>query len=299
MKPQQPIIAGIGELLWDVLPTEENLGGAPVNFCYHAAALGADARPISTIGDDLRGSAALAVLRTKRLETGSISIVDGYPTGYVTACLDSHGVATYQFPPDVAWDHLNINDDAHAIAPRLQAVCFGTLAQRSPASRRVIRDYLRLLPSGTLRVFDINLRQHFFDREIIETSLQLCSILKLNEDELDILSSLLGLGGTVIERLQALQRVGELELVLLTKGPGGSVLLSPREQIEHPGENSRVVDTIGAGDAFTAAVTVGLLHNRPLAEISTTANRIAAYVCGQAGAMPDIPASLRNIACGT
>lgn len=282
-------VAGIGELLWDVLPSEEKLGGAPINFTYHAAALGGEGIPVSSIGNDSRGEKALDFLAAKQLDTRCISVSDQLPTGFVTIELDHAGVAHYHFPDDVAWDHLLINQAARSVTDRLHAVCFGTLAQRSASSRTTIRRYLGDLPTATKRVFDLNLRQDFYSRDIIETSLELCSILKLNEDELAILATMFGLTGDTREQLHNLLRVHHLELVILTRGAGGSLLLSDRECVDHPGTATTVVDTIGAGDSFTAAVVIGLLLQRPLAEINETASRLAAYVCSQSGAMPDIP----------
>ncbi|SHH74350.1 carbohydrate kinase family protein [Desulfofustis glycolicus] len=282
-------VAGIGELLWDVLPSEEKLGGAPINFTYHAAALGGESIPISSIGNDSRGERALDFLAAKQLDTRCISISDQLPTGFVTIELDNAGVAHYHFPDHVAWDHLLINQAAQSVTDRLDAVCFGTLAQRNRASRTTIRHYLTGLPAATKRVFDLNLRQDFYSRDLIETSLELCSILKLNEDELATLASMFGLSGNTQEQMNSLLRGHCLELVILTRGAGGSILLSDEECVSHPGTATTVVDTIGAGDSFTAAVVIGLLLQRPLAEINETASRLAAYVCSQSGAMPDIP----------
>jgi fructokinase len=282
-------VAGIGELLWDVLPSEEKLGGAPINFTYHATALGGKGIPISSIGNDSRGRKALDFLAAKQLDTRCISISNQLPTGFVTIELDSAGVAHYHFPDHVAWDHLLINQAAQAATDQLDAVCFGTLAQRSKDSRATIRRYLADLPAATKRVFDLNLRQDFYSRDIIESSLELCSILKLNDDELATLTAMFGLPGNTQEQLHSLLRGHRLELVILTRGADGSILLSEQEQVSHLGTATTVVDTIGAGDSFTAAVVIGLLLQRPLAEINEAASRLAAYVCSQSGAMPDIP----------
>jgi fructokinase len=283
-------VAGIGELLWDVLPAEEKLGGAPINFTYHATALGAEGFPISSIGDDARGKKALDFLAAKHLDTRCISISKTLPTGYVTIHLDNAGVANYHFPNHVAWDRLTVNQAAQSIAEHLHIVCFGSLAQRNAASRATIRNYLHSLPAETKRIFDLNLRQDFYTRDIIETSLDLCTILKLNEEELTTLASMFVLPGNRLEQMGSMIQVHHLDLVILTRGADGSILLSAREKSEHPGTPASVVDTIGAGDSFTAAVAIGLLLGRPLTEINETASRLAAYVCGQSGAMPDIPA---------
>ncbi len=294
MSHQPTIVAGIGELLWDVLPHGEQLGGAPINFAYHATALGARGLPISTVGVDRRGTAALDFLSQRGLTIDTISRAEDYPTGYVVADLDDAGVAHYHFPADVAWDHLFLNDAATAAIPRLQAVCFGTLAQRSTRSQTVIQTFLRDMPDAARRVYDINVRQDFYSRSLIETSLTNSSIVKLNDDELALLRSMFNLAGTDREQLAALRTAFTLEMVILTKGGAGSILLTEHECSEHPGIRTNVVDTIGAGDSFTAAVVIGLLHERPLDAINERANQLAAYVCSHAGAMPAIPDRFRS-----
>ena len=290
-------IASIGELLWDVLPTAEVLGGAPVNFAFHVTALGAEGIPISTVGNDLRGAKALAELRRRGVETAGLSVAEGWPTGYVDISLDVDGVATYSFPAEVAWDHLQVNGFAGDLQDRLDAVCFGTLAQRSTESRRTIRDFLDGLRPGTVRIYDVNLRQNFYSREIVESSLNRADILKLNIEELPVLAALLGLGRgkTRLWLKLLLERFG-LSLAILTRGGGGSLLLTPADSSDHPGiatEPADTADTIGAGDAFTAAVAIGYLEQMALGHINDMANRLAAYVCTRQGAMPDIPETLK------
>ncbi|HBG21401.1 MAG TPA: carbohydrate kinase [Desulfobulbaceae bacterium] len=288
-------IAAIGELLWDVLPNAEVLGGAPVNFAYHVTALGAEGIPISTVGNDLRGARAMAELRRLGVETAGISVAEGLPTGYVDIALDIEGVATYSFPAEVAWDCLQVNGFARDLQDRLDAVCFGTLAQRSAESRRTIRDFLDGLRPGTVRIYDVNLRQNFYSREIVESSLNCADILKLSDEELPVLAKLLGLGKEK-KRLWLkllLERFG-LSLAILTRGSRGSLLLTPAGSSDHPGIIlADAADTIGAGDAFTAAVTIGYLGKMALGHINDLANRLAAYVCTRQGAMPDIPETLK------
>jgi len=290
-----PLLIGLGELLWDVLPGGERLGGAPANFSYHAAALGAVSLPVSTVGMDERGERALRELEAKGLSTAGIAVTDRYPTGYVEAILDDRGVATYRFPDDVAWDHLEINDAARAAATRAAAVCFGTLCRRSPDSRRVIEGYLRRLPPAVVKVFDVNLRQHFYSPEIVRTSLEQADIVKLNDDELVVLSGYFQLTGDASNQLRQLRERFGLELAILTRGGQGSLLVSAAEISDHPGITASLVDTIGAGDSFTAMVTMGILLGLPLTEINDRANRLAAWVCSRPGAMPAIPAEFRLI----
>jgi fructokinase len=287
------IIAGIGELLWDVLPETEVIGGAPVNFAYHVTALGARGVPISTIGRDPRGKKALAELQERGVDISAISISDEFVTGYVTATVDEEGRATYRFPDEVAWDHLLVNDYAQSLRSTLDAVCFGSLAQRSEHSRRVIHGFLDTLRRETVKVFDINLRQDFYSRQVLESSLERTDILKLNEEELPVLARLLELKGPSDRWLPALIKRYNLQMAIFSRGASGSLLLTPQSSSEHPGVVTHVEDTIGAGDSFTAAATIGFLQGLALDDINEQANRIAAYVCSQQGGMPHVPEFLK------
>ncbi|MDP3479161.1 MAG: carbohydrate kinase [Desulfoprunum sp.] len=291
----KPLVIGIGEILWDVLPEGERLGGAPANFSYHAAALGAIGLPVSTVGSDIRGKRALAELQNKDMATEGITISSRYPTGYVEIRLDKEGIASYHFPDDTAWDHLQVSGWAARLSCTASAVCFGSLAQRSPDSRQVILDFLRSLPETALKVFDINLRQNYYNKEILHHSLTQADILKLNDEELPILARLFELPGDDRRQLSSLRDRYGLQLVILTRGAHGSLLLTGESISDHSGMPTDLVDTIGAGDSFTAAATVGFLLDLPLVEINAHANRLAAYVCGQSGAMPAIPGTFRLI----
>lgn len=286
-------IAGIGELLWDVLPDAEQLGGAPINFAYHVSALGAEAVAISTIGNDNRGKKAIKELQNRGVSTSYISVLDQFDTGYVTAIVDGKGIATYEFPDEVAWDHLAINPAAQQCAVELKAICFGTLAQRSDFARTTIQRYLGITSEKTIKVYDLNLRQNFYSRSIIESSLRISTVLKLNDDELTFVSSLFLLSGAEHEQLEALRKHFDLDLVILTKGSNGSILIKEDAISRHQGSAAEIVDTIGAGDSFTAAVVTGLLHNKTLDDINEKANNLAAYVCSQPGAMPPVPQHYR------
>ncbi len=287
-------IAGIGELLWDVLPETEMIGGAPVNFAYHVTALGAKGVPISTIGRDPRGERALAELQKRGVETEAISISDEYDTGYVTATLDEEGKASYVFPPEVAWDYLLINEYAENLRNTLDAICFGSLAQRSEHSRRAIHGFLDTLKPETVKVFDINLRQDFYSRQVLDSSLKRTDILKLNEEELPVLAELLELKGPSDTWLAALIQRYHLEMAILSRGDSGSLLMTRESSSDHPGIVTHIEDTIGAGDSFTAAVTIGYLQGLSLDDINEQANRIGAYVCSQQGGMPPMPEFLRE-----
>ncbi len=291
------VVAGIGEVLWDIVGEQETLGGAPVNFAFNAAQLGASAYAVSAVGDDKRGNQAIALLQNKGLCVDYIEKTK-QKTGYVLAHTDDKGVATYQFPDNVAWDNLRPNPATRQLIEKLDVICFGSLAQRSKMTRDTIYHYLTLASNKqeknqgsikTLKVFDLNLRQHFYSKAIIARSLQFANVLKLNDEELVIMQRLFGLKGSQEEQLQQLLNGYTLSLVALTRGENGSLLVMADETSEHAGFPCQVVDTIGAGDAFTAAVTLGLLKGLPLAQINRRANYLASYVCQQAGAMNDIP----------
>ncbi|WP_432737480.1 carbohydrate kinase family protein [Maridesulfovibrio sp. FT414] len=289
------LVAGLGEILWDVLEDSEEIGGAPVNFAYHAGALGAEAIAVSTIGADERGRRAVAELTKRGLNLEAVSVDEDHPTGYVEAKVDENGVASYVFPDNIAWDHLTLNPMALSMAPLLDAVCFGTLAQRSEKSRNAIHAFLDAAPRA-LKVYDMNLRQNFYTPKIISSSLERADVLKLNDDEIKTVAAMFELKGTEQEMLQALHDRFNLKLSVLTRGGKGSLLTGSGRVVESSGSTvEHMVDTIGAGDSFTAAVIIGLLLDRSLEEISEHANRLAAYVCSCKGAMPAVPVEFKLI----
>ena len=290
-----PVITGLGEVLWDVYPDAAHFGGAPANFASHAASLGAEAWMVSAVGADDFGDRALAALHERGVHCDHLAQDPHHATGRVLVTLDAAGVASYEFAADTAWDHLVWTDGLAALAARCDAVCFGTLGQRSPDSRETIRRFLQATPPAALRVFDVNLRQRFYDAEIIRTSLQLASALKLNDEELPIVAELCGVrANTPREILIMLMTRYELRLAALTCGPRGSLLISTDAEDECPAPRTAVVDTVGAGDAFTATLVTGFLRGLPLAEINRHANAVAAFVCSQNGATPPLPDSLRG-----
>lgn len=290
MKPFLAI--GLGEILWDVLPTGRKLGGAPANFAYHVSSLGGVGIPVSRIGDDDLGREALEQLVSHGLNIDSISTDPTYPTGTVDALVDAHGVATYVFPDNVAWDVLVLDEKALDLAAKAAAICFGTLAQRSDVSRKSIHAFLEAAPDA-LKIYDINLRQDFYSPEIIQASLTLADLLKINDDELALISEMFSLPSDKRAALTALMNTHNLKLAVLTQGDKGSLILSPDGFSDLPGQPTIIADTIGAGDSFTAAVALAYLHGHSLNEINRYATKVAAYVCGQAGAMPKMPDWLR------
>ncbi|MGD9009788.1 MAG: PfkB family carbohydrate kinase, partial [Desulfobacteraceae bacterium] len=252
-------------------------------------ALGAGGLAVSTVGNDRRGRKAIDELKKRGLDVECISIDEQHPTGYVEARLDDRGIATYKFPDDVAWDHLSLNRRALEIAPKLDAVCFGTLAQRSPVSRQAIRRFLAKTSARALKIYDINLRQTFYTQDTIIESLELADMVKLNEEELPVMAGMLGITGKDGEMLETVVKRFGLKLAVLTRGGRGSLLVSPEERSQHSGfAPTHIADTVGAGDSFTAVVAIGLLDGDDLETINARANRVAAYVCSRTGAMPDL-----------
>jgi fructokinase len=293
---QKRLVVGIGELLWDLLPAGKQLGGAPTNFAYHAKAMGADAAVASCVGDDALGREILSRLDALGVDRRHVAVHPSAPTGTVEVRLDAKGVPDFIIHQNVAWDAISGTTELMELAGRADAVCFGSLAQRGQASRATIREFLRATRPQCVRVFDINLRQSYFSREIVDESLRASEVLKLNDQEMPVLTELLGgaLAGAKgeSEAVEQLMRDYSLRMVALTRGGAGSRLYVPGRMFEHPGYPAKVVDTVGAGDAFTAALTMGVLRGDEPARINETANRLASYVCTQAGATPPIPAGL-------
>jgi fructokinase len=293
----RPVIAGIGEVLWDVYPDAAHFGGAPANFACHAASLGAEAWMVSAVGADELGDRALDSLGQRGVECASVTRDPKHATGRVLVTLDAKGQASYEFAADTAWDHLSWSDQRASLARRCDAVCFGTLGQRSPISRDTIRRFVEATPLTALKVFDVNLRQHFYDAETIESSLQIASALKLNGEELPIVAELCGIKARAPrDILMELMSRYELRFAALTHGPDGALLIAAGEESECPAVPTTVVDTVGAGDAFTATLVFDFLRGLPVVEINRHANAVASFVCSQPGAGSPLPASLLEFA---
>ncbi|NDV18101.1 carbohydrate kinase [Pseudodesulfovibrio sp. JC047] len=285
----RPTLAlGLGEILWDILPESRTLGGAPANFAYHINGLGGYGVPVSCVGDDVLGREALTQLAQQGLNVHAITVDPEHPTGTVNARIDYQGVASYIFPDDVAWDFLAPNHTAMTLASKAQALCFGTLAQRSEVSQKAIQEVILAAPQA-LKIYDINLRQRFYTSEIISHSLDMTDVLKINDEELALVTRLLSLPSGEQEALHTLMLRHSLKLAVLTRGEKGSLLLSHTSFSDLPGESVPIKDTIGAGDAFTAALALAYLNGQSLDEINRYATMVAAYVCGCSGAMPELP----------
>ena len=286
MKDKQNII-GIGELLWDVLPEGKKLGGAPCNFVYHAQKQGALGLALSAIGNDANGKEILELLKAKNISTELIQ-VNEKPTSTVDIALNAEGVPEYTIHQDVAWDFMVLNDEILKAVSEADIICFGSLAQRNSTSRETIEKILNHSKPETLIVYDINLRQYFYSKEIIERSLQLCNVLKLNEDELPVVCDLLGVKAEgEEEQILDLIKAYNLKLAAYTKGSEGSLLMTPSEKSYLPTPKVNVKDTVGAGDSFTAAMIMGFAKGNRLKEIHQESVEISAFVCTQDGAMPE------------
>ena len=281
---ERPIV-GIGEILFDLLPAGAQLGGAPANFAYHVNQLGGHGVAISAIGKDALGEEVKTILAEKGLKA-ILPEVD-CPTGVVNVTLDEKGVPTYTIIEGVAWDNVPYTPEMKAVAAEAVAVCFGTLAQRNPVTRKTILDFIADMPADSLKVYDINLRQHFFSKEIIETSLKVADILKINDEEILVVATLLGLDGSPEEACRAILRLYGLRLVILTKGGDGSEVITEDAVLSVACPKVQIADTVGAGDSFTAAFIRAYLRGDTLAECHRLANEVSAYVCSKNGAMPD------------
>ena len=287
----KPVVAGIGELLWDVLPTGKQIGGAPSNFAFHAMQAGCESILISAVGNDKPGDELLTELGNLKLNCEYVQRNE-FPTGTVTVNLNEKGHPQYVIHENVAWDNILMNSKIESKLKNLDAVCFGSLGQRSPVSAATIQMLLAGLKPDCLKVFDINLRQHFYSHEIIVKSLQFADALKINDEELIVLSDLFDFKGDVKNQLSQIISHFNLEYVVYTMGEKGSIIMSKRDYsfIESP--KVIVADTVGAGDSFTAILVSGMLKGVPLTEVHEMATKAAAFVCTQKGATPVIPFKL-------
>lgn len=285
------IIVGLGEILWDVLPSGKVLGGAPANFAYHVSQFGFEGYAVSAIGKDALGDEIIDTLNKKFLNN-IIERVD-FPTGTVPVSLDSKGTPQYKICENVAWDNIPFTAKLEELSAKTLTVCFGSLAQRSEVSQKTILRFLDLLPEDTLRVFDINLRQHFYSKEVIENSLRRSNILKINDEEVITVAGLFGWQSeSESEICKKLLNMYNLKLVILTRGTNGSFVFTQDENYFQPTPKVEVADTVGAGDSFTAGFVASLLKGKTIEEAHKIAVDVSAFVCTQKGAMPKLLSSL-------
>ena len=281
-------IVGLGEALWDCLPEGKKLGGAPANFAYHAGQFGFDTLAVSALGEDALGEETIAALEEHRLSYLMPRIP--YPTGTVQVTLDEQGIPTYNIREGVAWDNIPFTPEIEQVARSCQAVCFGSLAQRSVVSRETIAKFLDSTPADCVKIFDINLRQSFFTKEIIEASMRRCNILKINDEELVVVSRMFGLPDLDEEkRCKQLIQEYNLDILVLTCGTNGSYVFTAGKSYYQPTPKVEVADTVGAGDSFTGSFCAAILKGKPIHEAHALAVKVSAFVCTQNGAMPPLP----------
>ncbi|MEZ3598699.1 MAG: carbohydrate kinase [Paramuribaculum sp.] len=283
-------VVGMGEALWDVLPEGKKIGGAPANFAYHVSQFGLPSCVISAVGDDALGKEIVENFTSKGLNQLIAEVP--YPTGTVQVEIDQAGVPQYEIKENVAWDNIPYTAHLETLAERTKAVCFGSLAQRNVVSRNTINRFLDAMPQtdDTLVVFDVNLRQGFYNKEILCNSMKRCNILKINDEELVTISRMFGYPGIDLQdKCWILLGKYNLKMLILTCGINGSYVFTPGNVSFQPTPKVEVADTVGAGDSFTAAFISSILKGKSVTEAHSLAVRTSAYVCTKKGAMPILP----------
>lgn len=285
------IIVGLGEALWDCLPDGKKLGGAPANFAYHTGQFGLNTLAVSALGEDPLGTETLEELKSKGINY-LMPLVD-YPTGSVQVELDNAGVPTYDIKEGVAWDNIPFTTELEEVAKNCSCVCFGSLAQRSSVSRQTIQKFIEATPESCLKIFDINLRQNFYTKDIICNSLKQANILKINDEELVTIGRLFGYPGLDIEnKCWLLLGKYNLDMLVLTCGVNGSYVFAPNLLSFRETPKVEVADTVGAGDSFTGTFAAAILNGIAIPEAHQLAVEASAFVCTQHGAMPKFPKDL-------
>lgn len=298
-------VTGIGEALWDCLPEGRKFGGAPTNFAYHCSQFSLNAWAVSAVGDDTLGNEILDICKGVNLKVICPKVP--YETGTVQVTLDQNGIPQYDIKQGVAWDNIPFSEALEQLAHQTDAVCFGSLAQRNSVSRDTIQRFIKNMPEEALKVFDINLRQHFYSKELIEESLSLCNVLKINDEELVTVSRLfewlpesnedfstLWQNFDFQEKSRTILAKYKLRMLILTCGVNGSYVFTPDDEVSQQGTPKvEVADTVGAGDSFTAAFVSCILLGKTVKEAHKRAVEVSAYVCTQHGAMPLLPENLK------
>lgn len=287
------IVVGMGEALWDVLPEGKKIGGAPANFAYHVSQFGLPSCAVSAVGDDPLGKEIIENFTSKGLNFSLAEVP--YPTGTVQVEIDQAGIPQYDIKENVAWDNIPYTENLRKLAKKTKAFCFGSLAQRNIVSRTTINDFLDAMPKSddSLVVFDVNLRQGFFTKEILTTSMEKCNILKINDEELIVVSRMFGYPGIDLQdKCWILLGKYNLKMLILTCGINGSYVFTPGNVSYLPTPKVEVQDTVGAGDSFTAAFIASILKGATVQEAHHKAVETSAFVCTQKGAMPILPKSI-------
>ncbi len=285
------VIVGLGEALWDCLPDGKKLGGAPANFAYHTGQFGLNTLAVSALGEDPLGTETLEELKSKGINH-LMPLVD-YPTGSVQVELDNAGVPTYDIKEGVAWDNIPFTTELEEVAKNCSCVCFGSLAQRSSVSRQTIQKFIEATPESCLKIFDINLRQNFYTKDIICNSLKQANILKINDEELVMIGRLFGYPGLDMEnKCWLLLGKYNLDMLVLTCGVNGSYVFAPNLLSFRETPKVEVADTVGAGDSFTGTFAAAILNGIAIPEAHQLAVEASAFVCTQHGAMPKFPKDL-------
>lgn len=289
------LVVGMGEALWDMLPEGRKLGGAPANFAYHVSQFGLDSRVVSAVGDDELGNEILANFAEKQLECQIEKVA--YPTGTVQVTLDEKGVPCYEIKEGVAWDNIPYTPALENLAKQTRAVCFGSLAQRNAVSRETINRFIDQMPEDekVLKIFDINLRQHFYSKELIEASLKKSNVLKINDEELVVVGEMFGFADIDFQdKCWVLLAKYNLKMLILTCGTEGSYVFTPGEVSFLETPQVQVADTVGAGDSFTGAFVAAILSGKTVKDAHRLAVDVSAFVCTQNGAMPELAEELKN-----
>lgn len=289
------LVVGMGEALWDMLPEGRKLGGAPANFAYHVSQFGLDSRVVSAVGDDELGNEILAIFAEKQLDCQIEKVT--YPTGTVQVTLDEKGVPCYEIKEGVAWDNIPYTPALENLAKQTHAVCFGSLAQRNAVSRETINRFIDQMPEdeNVLKIFDINLRQHFYSKELIEASLKKSNVLKINDEELVVVGEMFGFADIDFQdKCWILLAKYNLKMLILTCGTEGSYVFTPGEVSFLETPQVQVADTVGAGDSFTGAFVAAILSGKTVKDAHRLAVDVSAFVCTQNGAMPELAEELKN-----
>ena len=287
-------VVGLGEALWDCLPEGKKLGGAPANFAYHAGQfLGQEnTLAVSALGEDSLADETEASLKEHGLNYLMPRVP--YPTGTVHVTLSGDGIPTYDIKENVAWDNIPFTPEIEEVARNCKAVCFGSLAQRNVVSRENIHRFLDATPADCMKIFDINLRQQFYTKEVIQASLRRCNVLKINDEELVLIGRMFGYPGLDIEnKCWLILGKYDLDMLVLTCGTNGSYVFTPGQMSFQETPKVEVADTVGAGDSFTGSFCAAILEGKPVAEAHKRAVQVSAFVCTQNGAMPVIPEEMK------